>query len=234
MVLAIMRHGRRMAADDSPLLGYHPTHPDSSCPEVWESIYQLVPTARQRCVTAIVTSPYLRTRQTAALVQYGLWKYTGHLLPIHVDTRIGEYIPRRHLSPVTSTTRNMQQRAEYLATFDAVTLQHYDGRVPLHHESFELFLRRVREFYWEKGSACIVVTHAGVAEILGALGERDVSLGVGQLALIPDARAARVVQPRAAPALALPLPSTVTALSVISSPLPAGTRLPRPTPLLSP
>lgn len=204
MVLAIMRHGRRTAADDSPLLGYHPTRPDESCPEVWESICQLIPFVRQQHFVSIVTSPYLRTRQTAALVQYGLQKYTGYRLPLHVDTRIGEYIP-------ATTARSSATRTD--ASFDTVTRRYYGGSVPLYRESFESFLRRVREFYRERGHSCIVVTHAGVAEILGALGERDVLLSVGKVAVIPGSQSAAVRQGAVSP-LAVPEPlyrSPVTA-----------------------
>jgi broad specificity phosphatase PhoE len=163
-----MRHGCRAVGIDGGLQGYSA---GQGAPEVWQSVHQIV--TQQLPVLQIVTSPYLRTRQTALLVQHSYLKLTGTYLPIHVDLRLGEYQPRhcRLLSPD-------------LKDFDSETVAHYRGCVPLCRESPDALVQRVAQFYNSLPSAAIVVTHYGIAELLGLFARQAVKLQEGHFALL--------------------------------------------------
>jgi len=167
-----MRHGARGSGVDAPLAYYDYKNLEASCPEVWRTIAILAPLSLDR----IVFSPYLRTRQTAMLVQYGIYKYTGRLIPLVVDTRIGEYLRRR-----------CSWKAQASSEFDSETSNAYHGRVPLCREAPEYFLRRVHNFYQEQvvsSQRTLAITHFSVAEVVGSFYSREVSLAVGACTLL--------------------------------------------------
>jgi broad specificity phosphatase PhoE len=170
----VMRHGRRGAGVDGPLLGYKPADLDNSCPEIWHSVRQII--KEGSTVRQIVVSPYLRTRQTATLVQYSYLKLTGNYSPIIVDPRIGEYSHRhcRLFAPVTQE-------------FDKETLAHFHGHVPLCRESPDAFVQRVAQFYSQLVQDAIVITHYGVSDLLGILAQRELKLQEGQYAVLVPA-----------------------------------------------
>jgi broad specificity phosphatase PhoE len=165
----VMRHGRRDERYDSPLVGYDSNGLDQSCPEVWQAVKALV----AHDIDQIVTSPYLRTRQTAQLVQYGFLKLTGRYLPLSVDSRIGEYLQRRCSWKLPTNSE-----------FDRETLEHYHHRIPLCRESQELLLRRTYQFYRELKPKTLVITHAGVANLLAGFAGKTVKLDVAQYTVL--------------------------------------------------
>lgn len=169
MVVMVMRHGKRDRCVDSSLLGFNRTDLENSCPELWKTIETLV----VHDLNTIITSPYLRTRQTAELVQYGLLKLTGKYLPIIVDTRIGEYMHRR-CSWKRPTTDE----------FDPKTVEYFKGRVPLCRESPDMAYLRIYQFHQTIRDGSLIVTHAGVTNLLGGLCKQLIQLDVGQCATL--------------------------------------------------
>ena len=167
----IMRHGRRKTGADAPLVCYNSTDPDNSAPEVWQSVHQII--EARHPVRQIITSPYLRTRQTSALVQYSYLKLTGNYLPIHVDVRLGEY-SHRHCRLFTPSDSD----------FDPETSLHYRGHVPLCRESPGAFVQRVAQFYTQLPPDAIIVTHYGVAELLGIFSQRVIKLPEGGFSIL--------------------------------------------------
>ena len=91
MPYVVMRHGRRGTAVDASLTQFAMTSLETSAPEVQASVRALV--AAGTCLSSIVTSPYLRTRQTALVAQHHYQRLTGRCLPIRVDVRLGEFLP---------------------------------------------------------------------------------------------------------------------------------------------
>lgn len=164
-----MRHGRRGCGVDAPLADFNYNDLDHCCPEVWRTVKRLSGLPFNH----IITSPYLRTRQTAQLVQYGFLKLTGRLLPISVDNRVGEYLQRR-----------CTWKAPLESEFDGGTLQAYNNLVPLCRESVQYFIKRVYSFYCDLTPHTLVITHAGVAGLLGDLCQQSVKLDVGECALL--------------------------------------------------
>lgn len=167
MVCVVMRHARRQSGVDEPLIGYNYTDPDGSCPEIWQSVRRLIKQGLP--MKQIITSPYLRTRQTALLVQYSYLKLTGNYLPIIVDLRLGEF-SHRHCRMFTPRAKD----------FDADTSLHYRNHVPLCRESPEAFVQRVTQFHSRLPSETIAITHYGVADLLGKLSGRDIKLQEGR------------------------------------------------------
>jgi broad specificity phosphatase PhoE len=173
MAIIVMRHGLRGQEVDSPLLTYQPSNPEISCPEIWKTIHGIAPYVQRQQLRAIVVSPYLRTRQTAELVQHGLLQLTGQYLPITVDLRVGEYNHRR-------CSWNLPTRED----FDPETWKLYRGQIPLCRESPEMFSLRVYRFYQTLQSNTLVVTHNGVATLLGQCMGLSVGLGMGHYSLL--------------------------------------------------
>ena len=173
MTVIVMRHGIRDARIDSPLLSYSPNDLDHSCPEVWKTVEAIAPRVTSGEIKRIITSPYLRTRQTATLVQYGLMKLTQQLLPITVDIRVGEHLNRR-------CSWNLPTQKD----FDSETWKLYGGKVPLCRESSDLFMMRVYRFYQSMTDDTLVITHNGVAGLLGLFKKQVISLEMGQCCVL--------------------------------------------------
>lgn len=159
-----MRHGQRDDRLDSPLVNYKPRDLEGSAPEIWSTIRMLV----NQSFDQIITSPYLRARQTAELVQYGLLKLTNRYIPIKVDVALGEYMQRR-------CSWNVPELNE----FDKKTAEHYNGRIPLCRESRDAFILRVKRFYDMIEPNTLLVTHNGVAGLLGYFAQQSVELSMG-------------------------------------------------------
>ena len=175
-----MRHGRRESDIDAPLLGYNSTRLDNSSPEIWQSMRQLVQQGLP--VRQIISSPYLRTRQTALIVQHSYLKLTGNYLPITIDNRLGEYSHRhcRLFAPAPSD-------------FDKETMTHYNGRVPLSRESPDALVQRVLQFSTQLPQETIVITHYCIAELLGIITRQEVKLQEGQYTvLVPVGQATQM------------------------------------------
>lgn len=173
MTVALMRHGLRDQRLDSPLLKYRVDDLDLACPEVWKSVVKIAPLVSSGGIKRIIMSPYLRTRQTSQLVQYGVLKLTGLLLPITVDLRLGEYLNRR-------CSWNLPTQKD----FDPETWKLYSGKVPLCRESQDLFMMRVYQFYHSLKDDTLVITHNGVAGLLGSMKNQDVKLEMGEYTLL--------------------------------------------------
>ena len=157
----LMRHGKREIDHDSPLVNFNSKSLDNCCPEIWNTIHKLV----QYDIKRIITSPYLRTRQTAILVQYGYYKTTGKLLDIVIDKRIGEFLNKRS-----------RWKQPSLEEFDKETLTIYDHKIPLCKESKELMISRVVEFYNSLKDKSLVITHNGIASMIGMFSGKDINL----------------------------------------------------------
>ena len=171
MVCVVMRHGRRSSAVDASLVGYNSTDLDHSSPEIWRSVNRVVQQGVP--LRQIITSPYLRTRQTALMVQYSYLKLTGTYLPINVDVRLGEYA-KRHCRLFTPSTQE----------FDKDTLAYYKGHVPLCRESTDALIQRVSHFYHQLPQDAIIVTHYGIADLLGVLAQQQIKLQEGHYAIL--------------------------------------------------
>lgn len=166
----LMRHGERNINHDSPLLNFNNMSLDTCCPEVWESISKL----KDYDIKQIFASPYLRTRQTALLVQYGYYKMTGRVLDIIIDKRIGEYLNKK-----------CKWRQPVIEDFDKETLKIYNGKIPLCRESKELMLDRVINFHKSMKDKSLIITHSGIATVLGMLSGKNVELDIAQFDIIP-------------------------------------------------
>jgi broad specificity phosphatase PhoE len=180
MVCIVMRHGRRGTSVDAPLVGYNSTDPENSSPEIWHSVQQIV--QQGALVKQILTSPYLRTRQTALLVQYSYLKLTGNYLPITVDLRLGEY-----------THRHCRLFTPSIEDFDRETHAHYAGHIPLCRESPDAFLQRVAQFYSQMPLEAVVITHYGVANLLGILAQQEIKLQEGQCVVLAPAMQTQLI-----------------------------------------
>lgn len=153
-----MRHGIREPGVDSSLLYFNRENLDESCPEIWNTIHRL----KHHHIKKIVVSPYLRTRQTAEVFQYGYYKFTNRPLPIEIDTRIGEYVlPNPYVSKVC---------------LDSKTVEYYNGRCPIYRESSESLLCRVRDFVKSLEPATLVISHNSVASLIGLFLGKQIEL----------------------------------------------------------
>lgn len=167
--IILMRHGIRDGRIDSPLTYFDKNNLDNSCPEIWNKIDSL----RYQKIEMIITSPYLRTRQTSELVQYALEKLTGKKIPIYIDNRIGEYVlPKRE---------GIRISKEH---FDDETIRSYRGCIPLYRESSEMFISRIKKFTSSLKPFTLIVTHAAPAGLIGIFLGKKISLEEGEFSIL--------------------------------------------------
>lgn len=152
----VMRHGNRKIwydTFDNSLTNFDINNMSNCCPELNNTVEDI----KDLNFYEIIASPYLRTRQTALVVQHLYFEYTGKILPIRLDDRLGEYVPK-----ITCFFKNPK-----IEDFDNGTIQGYNGKQPPYcNETKEECESRVREFYYTLKPNTLVITHQYIVKYL--------------------------------------------------------------------
>lgn len=126
-----IRHGEKSYTNGkSSTFSFDPNLTSSGKLAAYDRFFHLLTTYGPP--TKIISSPYLRTRETAAIAQEVIYNTTGQIIPIYHDVILGEYLAHHRPSNLSIDLREE-------------TLRHQ----PIGHESWREYTQRIEQHQGE-------------------------------------------------------------------------------------